>query len=68
MQKDELEKRFIVSPACQSYWTRLALKTQFEHPKFGKNLSCRITKQLLARDCLRKMLPTLIARIYEVAC
>jgi hypothetical protein len=68
MQKDELEKRFVVSTACKSYWTSLALKTKFEHPKFGKDLSCRITRQLLARDCLRKMLPALIARIYEVAC
>lgn len=52
---DELELRFIRSFACKNVWTRRA--ANYVNRKFGGNLPCRITKHLLAREELRKVMP-----------
>lgn len=68
LTSDQLETKFIRSLSCTSLWTRYATQTKFTHAKYGRDLQCRITKFLMARELLKIMLPTVLAKMWKVGC
>ena len=60
-------ERADLSPFCKSTWTLLAKATKFTHEEFS-DVSCRITKHLMARVILRDLAQNLIPGLFYMLC